>query len=189
MTTPWIAAFAALWAISLVTAFLVLGLMRRISNVLEGVEQRLRGQAPHGGLPIGSAVAYFEARGEDGQIITSEQLMSRGNVYLFLSEGCSPCEELARELQAAPDLTTQWPLAVVFDTPRDVQVARPSPGNLTLFDSSRSVFRAFDIDATPFAVAVDGTGTVIGNSVPNSIGTLKELVEALGSELSEVSEV
>jgi hypothetical protein len=189
VTTAWIAAFAALWTISLVTAFLVLGLMRRISNVLEGVEQRLRGQPTHGGLPIGSTVPKFEASSEGGRIMSSQELMIRANVYLFLSAGCSPCERLAKELQDASDSTARWPLIVVYDTPESAEVARLSDGTRTLHDGSRSVFRAFEIDATPFAVAVDRAGTVIGNAVPNSIDALNDLVETLGREVNDVNEV
>jgi hypothetical protein len=190
VTAPWIAAFVALWALALVTAFLVLGAMRRVSNALEGVEQRIHGQPTHGGLPIGSMVPDFEAVSDDGNILSSQELMVRASVYLFLSAGCSPCQRIAKELQDAADLTSQWPLIVVHDTPEGVEIARRSHNARTLHDGSRSVFGAFAVDATPFAVAVDRAGIVVGTGIANSIDSLSELVESLeevngGGHISE----
>jgi len=123
MTTPWVIAFVLVAAIALLSALLTLGLLRRISAILETVEDRLRrAPQPLGGLTAGSKVPWFELTAADGRTTDSSHLLVEATVLLLLSSTCSPCRSLALEIAEAPK-----PLARVPVIPSNCQVLWMSP--------------------------------------------------------------
>ena len=131
MSAPWIAAFAALWFLVLLLGFAVIGVMRRITGVLERAEQQLATELG-GGVPLLTAVPAFGLVDQAGEPVSSDDLIRETSIVLFVDAGCRPCRSIARELSGAR--IRGIPLVVVageegvgedFGLSPDVSVYRP----------------------------------------------------------------
>ena len=175
MSGPWIAGFVALWVVTLLLATLVIGLLRRVNNVLETAERRVAsapGVPGIGGAAPGTAIGAFEAD-LDGATVSSQDLFPA--VFLFLATGCAPCLELAPQLGSLGREVDGVPLYVVLeDTPEGREFPVP-PEVPVVYQRERAVSDAFETHATPQAFAVDATGTVVEQTVPGTTKQLREL--------------
>lgn len=173
MTAPWIAAFACLWFVVLLLGFTVVGVLRRISGVLERVERGISQDIP--GAPLLSVVQPFEVIDEAGVAIRSDELIQEPRILLFMERGCEPCRSLAIELGTAGTGNLAVPLLVIagedglgarFPLPPDVPVLR---------QRKREVAEPFESSVTPHAFVVDHGHVVLDRAVPGSIADLEEL--------------
>lgn len=174
MTGPWIAAFVALWVVTLLTAVVVLGLLRRVNTVLDSAEKRLAAAMTPGvgGAAPGTTIGPFEAA-LDGATISSDELFP--GVFVFMSPGCEPCKGLAGELGKIGDRVDDVPVYVVLEDTPDAREL-PLPANVrVLYQRERAVSAAFDTNATPQAFAVDRAATVIERAVPGNAEHVREL--------------
>jgi len=172
VSAPWIAAYAALWLTVLVLTFTVLGIVRRIGGVLEGVERRLAEAPPELGAAVGSRIAPFRLAEADGHSIGFEQLVTEPTLLLVLSKHCEACAELVEQLEGAGDSLGGLPFAVVTDAEPEV----PYPDTLSvLYDRDGAVTKALDNRATPQAYVLDPSGLVLDRRVPGSLRDLEAM--------------
>ena len=175
MTAAWIAAFAALWIVVVLTVAVVLGLLRRVNTVLDAAEKRLAESMVGpgaGGAPPGTTITPFEAA-LNGATVSSQQLFP--GVFVFMSTGCEPCKRLARELGKIGERVDNVPIYVVFE---DTPLARefPLPANVrVLYQRQGVVSAAFDSTATPQAFAVDEAAVVVERTIPGTAKDVREL--------------
>lgn len=183
MTGPWIVALVAVASLSLVTAVLVLGLLRRMTVLLQSVEGQLQSGDGLGGVPVGGAVPSFEVVNQVGHVLSSSDLMAGPGILLLLAQDCAPCESLIDEMVYLGRSPTRVPLVAIAQLHEDVAVV-PLSG---IVDSFRDVtaFEKMSISATPFAMAFDSRGIVVSRTVPNSIKSLRELETALNQEVTQ----
>lgn len=180
MSWPWIVAFLALWAVTIGVALMLMGLLRRVSGLIEAAEQRIGAQPALGGLPIGGVVPPFEVQGEDGAIVSSSDLLfSRPTVLVMLSPDCAPCQTLVDELQSLDQQMGHLPIVAVLKGDRQSGF---DPGGTLPFFYDRTAFEAFDNTTTPFAYAVDAEATVVASGVASSIDSLRSLASTLQEE-------
>ncbi len=179
MTGPWIAALVAVAALSVITAVLVLGLLRRLSVVLQGVEQQLRAGSHLGGVPEGSQLPAFEVIDAAGKPIESSRLLTGPPILLFLSAGCTPCESLIIELAAEVQPVARTQLVAILQS--EAAIDAVIPGVMLVADAT--AFQSLSVSTTPFAMAVDRDRTVVARAVPNSIESLRQLERTLGTEV------
>lgn len=175
MTTPWMAAFATLWAVALFTLSIVLGGLRRISPVLERAEQQLAAasSASAGGLPPGTRVPVFSARNADGSVFAEGNL--RNAVLVFLSGGCPPCRVLAQDIaREYPPSALQHEIVVVLSGRDELDELQLPSGVRTIYQTNRSVARAFDTAATPHVFVIEG-GKITARGTPNSVAGILAL--------------
>jgi len=171
VSAPWIAAYAALWLTVLVLTFTVLGIVRRIGGVLEGVERRLTA-APELGAAVDSRIPPFRATDADGHEIGFEELVREPTLLLVVSNRCSACAALVAELEGVGDSVGGIPFAVVTDAEPEV----PFPDTLSvLYDPSGAVTKALDNRATPQAYVLDQSGLVLARRVPGSLRDLEAM--------------
>jgi hypothetical protein len=175
MSGPWIAGFVALWVVTLLLGTLVIGLLRRVNNVLETAERRVAsipGELGIGGARPGTAIGPFEAE-LDGVTVSSHDLFP--GVFILLSTGCAPCVELAPQLGSlGREVDGVGVYVVLEDTPEGRDFPLP-PEVPVLWQHERAVSNAFETHATPQAFAVDPTGTVVEQAVPSTPKQLREL--------------
>jgi len=176
MSWPWIVAFFALWAVTISVALMVMGLLRRVSGVIEAAEQRIRAPSARDGLPVGSVVPPFDVKDEDGAVVSSTALLTRPTVVLMLSPDCAPCKALIEELRAPDRPMGHVPIVAVLQGDR--QPGFDTSGTLPMF-YDRTAFQAFDNTTTPFAYAVDAEATVVASGVAGSIDALRSLANTL----------
>lgn len=184
MSTPWIIAFLALWAVVLVTLAVTIGLLRRTGPLLEQLERRLAADAQAEpaawGAPVDTQVPEFRVAAENGDAdtgreMTSAELIRIPTILLFMEEHCGPCQRVARELGGGATEIDGVPLRVVLDG----ESGRPNwlPTDIpVIYEHRREVSRAFKNRATPQAYLVDPSRLVVRRRVVGSLSDLREML-------------
>jgi hypothetical protein len=172
VSTPWIAAYAVLWVTVLALAFTVLGLVRRIGGVLEGLERRLSAPAADFGAAVGSTVPPFELADAEGRRIPFGELVTEPTLLLVMSEHCAACTTLAEQLDDVGASIGGAPIVVVTNA----EPGKPYPAALpVLYERAGEATNALDNRATPQAYMLDPTGRVLARRVPSSRDHLEEM--------------
>lgn len=190
MTWPWIVAHVIQWVFIVAVGLLLLGLLRRVSEFLEGAESRLRGAGippSFGGLEPGSVVPGFELADSTGSVVRSAELLRSALLLLFMDPECDPCEDLARVMDASGEVEGVPLIVVTAASPHDPDLRLPD-GIRVLHQDGKSVSQAFENIATPQAFALRGR-MVIGRAIPQSMDDLRRLARlvAEGGEVSVLS--
>lgn len=183
MSGPWIAAFVVLWTVVALLVFLVLGLLRRVSGVLEGAEMRLRSSPISmltGGLAIGEVVEAFSLTDAAGKSVRSDALLANGAVIVFMEHDCEPCQALATSLREWEGSRFVRPVFVALNEAERGEWDLGEAVTL-VYQDDRQASEALQNNATPQAFAVDSSGVVVAKSVTNSAAALTELVRSLDS--------
>jgi hypothetical protein len=156
----------------------VLGLLRRVTTVLEAAEAAVAGalDVPRAeGAAPGTRIPPFEVTTDGGRSVESTELLREGGVLVLMEAGCEPCRQLARELDGVGERIDGVPLHVVVeDTPAGRELPLP-PGLSVLYQRDGAVSQAFGSRATPLAFALDPTGTVLERTIPGTRRHLREL--------------
>jgi hypothetical protein len=169
VSAPWIAAYAVLWLTVLVLTFTVLGIVRRVGGVLEGLEQRLSAAAEFGAA-VNSRISPFQLADAEGHAVGFEELVREPTLLLVLSNHCSACTALVEQLEGLGSSVGGIPLAVVTNADPEV----PYPATLpVLYDPNGAATTALDNRATPQAYVLDRTGLVLDRKVPGSLRDLE----------------
>jgi hypothetical protein len=183
MNPPWIVAFGALTCAVVVLSILYVGLLRRISSVLEKAEDALArnaGLAPDHGLRTGDQVAAAEARDVAGRLVDLAELIARRRtVVLLAAPDCDPCERLLEALctRGWPDPSRQ--LIVVLDEPMSTKDSLlTAAGALVLYQGPElSVSRALHSNIFPHAFAFAGNRISAPATIPATVDDLVRLDE------------
>lgn len=188
MSGPWIVAFVVLWVLVLVLAVVVLGLLRRVAPLLAQTEEilksgRLGGDLAVGGLQAGEEVPSFEVVDRDGGRARFGEELSLPGVFLFLENGCPPCEALAGELGERAGSLAGVPLYVFPDKDSGDEekfVALGETGLRVLKQQDGQASEAFQQKASPQAFAVSKEERVVEAKIANSVGQLEEMARKAG---------
>jgi hypothetical protein len=145
-------------AIGLVAALLglagltvvVLALAREVGALRMQLVPRGALEVPHEGPEIGGRTALADAFGELGALL---------GLAVFTSEGCGMCRALAPTIE----MFRRDPFVVVrtFDEARDADA-----------------WSAADVPGSPYAIALDGDGTVLAKGTFNSAAQLESVLAA-----------
>ncbi|MFJ4466939.1 hypothetical protein ACIP2X_05375 [Streptomyces sp. NPDC089424] len=137
------------WAAIALLALVVSGLVRQVHQ-LSRAQPHLPGRT---GLAPGAAAPGLTAPGLDGLLRTD-----RASLLLFLDADCGTCGEVLAEARAwavhQGDAAPQVLGLYAGPVPRDAGSA------VTVLGDRPELFTAYDIPATPYAVAVDAAGRV-----------------------------
>jgi thiol-disulfide isomerase/thioredoxin len=182
VSTPWIVVMGVESAALVLLALLVIGLLRRVTFVLEQAESHLGELAtaasvsPAGGLAPGELVPPAAAVRQSGAPFDTQELVGEPSLVLFLSSTCAPCKELSRQLRrrAAAAETVGARLLVVVRDEHEAHSLELAGVEL-VYQPDFALSRAFETSATPHAFAIDAEGIVVGSSTPNTLGRLREL--------------
>lgn len=147
----WLASYVILWVLVVVLTIAVLALLRQI-GVLHARLHPLGANFAGEGPPLDSAAPVI------GDV---DYAFSPLTLLTFTSPGCEVCKVLRPSLDA---LRRGYPEIQLREIDLDV---------------ARHVFDAFNVRSTPYAVAVDATGTVKGRGIVNSLEQIEELVDEL----------
>jgi hypothetical protein len=169
VSTPWIAAYAVLWLTVLVLAFTMIGIVRRVGGVLEGMEQRLSVKAEFG-APVNSTISPFQVVDAAGRAVAFEELVTRPTLLLVMSNHCSACTALAAQLEGVGRSVNGLPFVVVTNADAEVPYPETLP---VLYDPNGAATTALDNRATPQAYVLDPSGLVLDRKVPGSLGDLE----------------
>lgn len=179
MSTPWIAAFAALWLTVFVVAYLVLGMLRRLLPVVteaEGILADARRRARTGGLDVGARIPDFDVMTVSGERLTRSDLIGSRTMLLFLGPTCPACERFNHDLieGVVPDLDARL---VVVTSDAEQALSLYGVPLAVVADSERVLAGALQSDRTPHAFVVDPDARVAAVGSPNAWDQLRDLLD------------
>jgi hypothetical protein len=172
VSAPWIAAFAVLWATVLVLTFTMIGVIRRIGGVLEGLEGRISAHQPDFGAAVNSTVSAFDLVDAEGRRVPFGELVTEPTLLLVMSEHCAACTTLVEQLDGVGASVGGVPLVLV--TNAGPETSHPA-GLRVLYERNGEATNALDNRATPQAYVLDATGLVLDRRVPGSLAHLEEM--------------
>ncbi len=181
MSAAWIGAFISLATLVLLLTLLVVGLMRRISSVLERAEQVLVRSDTFDlkeGLQPGDFVAAGDAVTSTGRPWSTSEVRDDAHVIVFVDPGCPPCDNLIDELMTGPQLPRAVNLVLVSPD-IDMRLASLSRRYTVLRDTNHALSRAFGTSVSPNAFAIDAGGVVAAQEIPTSMEALNRLGQRL----------
>lgn len=174
MQEPWVIAFLVQWLVVLVLVVLVVGLLRHLGTL----EEQLRLDIPPiSSYDVGQSIGEFALPDVTGASIQSSDLLagSGGAVLLFVTSTCSACENLLAqfsELTSSRQVRLGKTLIVIGEggagTVDRLLESHPGlcePQVTLLADDEATVLRQFGITSVPTALAIDGKGRVIDQSL------------------------
>lgn len=185
MTTPWIVAYLALAVLVLVQSAVLLGMLRRVLPTLTRLDQAGVGTPSGHGLAKGllpgqrpGAVELTDVSGAFVQL--SDVLATKPSVVLLVSGSCEPCGELLTDLAKSPWGQPDVNLIIItVATDAVPEVASQCGGLLLRQGPGLPASEAFDSNAYPHAFAVDRSGVVRANLIPDSSASLQAVAETL----------
>lgn len=168
----WAGSYVVLWLLVLVLCAVVVALARQIGALHLRLGPRGALEMDDEGPPLGQPLPTASADGADGRRIAIG-ISGSGRLLLFVSPGCSLCEQVLPGLEAvarAGNMTAQ----VISDS--DPFETNKHFGSSAL--SGPQLMRAWDVPGTPYAVVLDRAGIVRAKGTPNNLEQLEGLVDS-----------
>jgi hypothetical protein len=188
MPVAWAIVIVVLWAVVIGLVLVVLGVIRQLTPILERIAS---GQAqavrPAQGPPIGEPLPEFTGRGSNGETVAAADLRDGPGLLLFLHSSCGPCRILADELSTADLGGLAAELTVVTD-PGDMGNLMLPAGLRVVLQSDDEISEALGVRVTPFAIALDGRGTVRAKRAVNTLAQLTRLAATVSPEPAATSD-
>ena len=180
MSTAWIAAFLLQWAVIVVIAIMLIGVLRRSADALELAEERVSPPTSLGGIPVASQAPHFDvlvptdALANGAHVQDASELLDSPTILLFMKQHCPPCRALAKQLGSnlgtLDDMHLRIVLAEEDGLPDWLPVGLP-----VIFERDKSVTRALQNSASPQAYVLDTDRLVLAKRIVRSIDDLWEL--------------
>lgn len=185
MSGPWVTAYLVLATVSLISLVLQLGLVRRISLVLEDTLARNQAgtTAVEGGVPRGTQLPAFEIERADGSAISFVWPLTSASIFLFMEPGCTPCERIVGDLDRLARRLRRYPLYIVTPYASGDGWLPESDAFVRLLDRGEAAARAFRNMASPQAFAVDARGVVKDRKIPASAEDFSRLEASIREEV------
>lgn len=187
MTTPWTIAFIALSIVVATMAVLLLGLIRRVTDVLSQVEALLSSGMPghrghQGGLHIGDTAPPLPNMPNMPAEPTSTDETVR--LVVFLEAGCEPCQVLVNDIRRRRFNATPNHAIAVLDHAEAFNDPLP-PGWTVLSDVEHRLFNAWQVTGTPTAFTIDRHHTIRDRDFANTTKDLHRLLQQAAHQGAE----
>jgi hypothetical protein len=176
MTGPWLLAFLALAALVLLMAVVQVGILRRVTVLLERAEAAVAagGSGAGGdGLNPGARIAPFTASTIDGRRFDSDSVTGEA-MWLLLSAGCGPCQVLAAELAGGSGERIGMPVVALVGAAGDAAELGLPAWVQVVVAADGIAMATFRTSSTPHAFASAG-GVVKAQAIPNRLADLARL--------------
>lgn len=155
------------WAVILTLTVLVLGLYRQLAQFMGIAPLSLESNSgPRLGRPLDDAAqSILRAELDDFP-------PSRPTTLAFVHEGCAGCQFLLAHLSNQPvdAATAQMVIVVALRPSPDFLAALHELSRPVVADHTGDLWKACDVQATPFQVHLDRHGVVTGKAVDHNVG-------------------
>lgn len=180
MTDPWILVFGVLTCAVVVLSVLYVGLLRRVSSVLEDAEQaigRSPAYPPDMGLRTGEKIdSAVTTDGSGRQVELTELIAERSAIVLLAAADCDPCHRLLEDVSSQGWAHESVQLIVVLDEPTHLDSVLAAANVAVLYQGAhQSVSRAVRSNIFPHAFAVSRNIVVASPVIPASMEELVRL--------------
>jgi hypothetical protein len=179
MTASWVALMITLWVVVLVLIALVLGVSRRVRELSEGLADRGDARSIVKGPEVGSTIELVPPGSP--RVNAGEGTGGRDRVVLFLSTSCGPCNALGDQLAAArgDGFVFDGAELVLVTDEQGADFYRTLRPDGVLVQSADEISRRLGINASPYGVAMDASGTVRWSGVASHLDDVRSMLAAL----------
>lgn len=185
MQGAWLISYVLLWAILLIFAFILVGVLRQIGLIHarlaigRGVLLTEQGLTPGSVAPDFTLVDLVAPDGAQKQLSDHR---GKRVLLLFLRPKCPACEKLLSDLPSvSSDHTRLIGLMESSEADAMAVVNKFKIKYPVLLDERGDVFRQYAVPATPFLCMISEDGKIGFQGVPGSATHVKQLTEVRGS--------
>jgi methylamine dehydrogenase accessory protein MauD len=172
-----------LWCVVLCLAFLLLGALRAqglLAWRVDQLEATMPSRIGRSGLAPGKLAPNFTLPSVAGADVSLHDFARRKLLLVFTQSGCSPCHDLAPQLNR---LSTRNDLQVVAINHGSAADARQFGAEIgarfpVLIQEEWSVSRSYESFATPFAFLIDERGVIAAKGIVSRREHLSYLLSA-----------
>lgn len=180
MNAAFLTSYAALWILVLLETIVVVVVVRQIGIM----HLRFGGRgamALSAGPPIGGRAPSFAGRDTTGKLIESPWQMGRSSLLVFVSPGCGACLEVIPSIRAIRRADRRRTDIVLISSESGDSSEDYARKSLCPVIVGADLIAAYSVDATPYAIAIDGEGVVRAKGIVNQIEHLESLLDHLSS--------
>lgn len=180
----WLVSYAALWALIVLEFFVLIAVVRYVSELLRHWVRH----DPDQGLPLGVVAPALPDRDAFGDVVPRFGAAGRPTLLLFLSRGCSGCREAMKMMPELSELPGLSVVLIVSAKPAEcrffAETHRRSelfPGVAVVPDWDRRLTDDYMVPLVPYGVVVDATGRITAKGsaglMPHVEGLLRQAAE------------
>jgi hypothetical protein len=187
MSGVWLVLFAALWLVVVCVVVILVGVLKQLTRLLDGgptaandfLLRSSQVSATYGGVPPGTKLADFTVFDREGREVSSSWLHGEPRLYLFVSSGCSPCDQLLDQIRGSEVLPAALGSLTLIVHDFDDEKLRGLKGIQIYRQREHSVSQAFASRSFPQAFLVDEDGIVLATTIPASVEEIAGMYEQL----------
>jgi methylamine dehydrogenase accessory protein MauD len=172
MSGWWLVSYLVLWTVLALTLLVLLVVLRQLGLIYTQSGGAIRLEE---GPALGSSIPRIEGVDElSGERFTFPDPEQELNLLVFVSPGCSICEEA---VQGSGMLSRDNEVPMLVITDLDHEKVRSAVDAPARFMTSRQLHESMGIKSTPQAVVIDGEGVVLEKTIVNRLEHLQELLD------------
>jgi methylamine dehydrogenase accessory protein MauD len=182
----WAASYVVLWLVVAVLCATVVALARQVGTLHLRLGPRGALELDEEGPPLGEPIDPVELADLDGDPVTIAS-PGEAQLLLFVSPGCSVCEQVLPALAAVADDGGMAPY-VISDA--DAEHTARALGGRRLrapLVAAGGLARSLDVPGTPYALVLDSDGVVRAKGTPNNLEQVEGLADTARRRLSAAS--
>lgn len=185
MSGPWVVAVVAQWVAILLLGLLLAGCLRELGLIRLRLGSDPGALVTQSGLERGTDAPAFALDPPIGDARVSTELPPQARVLVFMSPGCTSCDQLVphlNEVAAARRNEFDWLVICRGDRSAAEQFRRDTSLALPIVaDREGDIERAYDVAVTPFVYLLDYSGRVVMRGVANNWRQLEGLLDQEGN--------
>ena len=186
MNTFLLVSVIALWAVVLVVGFFLLGTLRSLGllewrfDELEATRPSRKGR--EGLAPGKHAPEFTLPSATDGKVSLSD-FAGRKVLLVFTQSGCSPCHDIAPELNDVQAKGEHQVLVVNHGEPQDAaEMAAEVEARFPIVTQNDwDISKKYQVFATPYAFVVDEEGTIASKGIAGNPQYLRNVLTGAGN--------
>jgi methylamine dehydrogenase accessory protein MauD len=172
----WAASYAVLWILVVVLCVVVIALARQIGTLHLRLGPRGALEMDDEGPPLGEAPEPVDTTDIEGRSVTIGG-PANAQVLMFVSPGCTLCEQVLPSLPAIASTNDLTPLVLTdVDATESALTFGPKRLPAPVVPGS-SIAAAYDVPGTPYVVVLDRHGVVRAKGTVNNLEQMEGLID------------
>ncbi len=171
----WAASYVVLWILVVALCFVVVALARQIGTLYMRLGPRGALEMDDEGPPLGESLEAVEAQDLEGRTVMVGG-PGQPQLLLFVSPGCQVCEQVLPSLPVVARGGALSPRVVTDADPDEARIAfgRRNLGAPVIV--SLEAAQSYAVPGTPYVIATDHSGAVVGKGTVNNLEQMEGLV-------------
>jgi methylamine dehydrogenase accessory protein MauD len=180
----WAASYVALWLVVIVLCATVVALARQVGTLHLRLGPRGALELDDEGPPLGAGLDPVELFDLNGDPVTIAA-PGEAQLLLFVSPGCSVCEQVLPAVAAVADEGAMAPYVLSDAGARDTTQALGGRRLRAPLVPAAELARALELPGTPYALVLDPDGVVMAKGTANNLEQVEGLADTAKRRLGE----